>query len=378
MRIDRPSLITELMPNYSLRQVDHVAVAAEPPQAYAVARNVEMYRVPFVRRLFWLRTLPERIAHWLRGKSQELNRSSRIDDITGAGSGFLLLGERPDREVVVGSVGKFWQPTIEFVPVTPAEFRTFERPGYGKLAWCIRVDPRIGGGSWITIELRVGATDVMSLSRFRRYWWLIGRFSHAIRHGVLRLLVQELGAVPADASRELAGDVLLPGVRFQKTHATTIEAPDDHVWPWLMQMGAGRAGWYSFDFLDNGRMPSADHIIPELQSLSVGDILPALPRRTDGFAVVSLDAPRSLVLGDPALVPGGLRPKSAPPWKTSWAFVLEPIGGDATRLTVRVRADYAPGLKMAVLRPAIALAHEVMERRQLHNLRLRAEAMGAT
>jgi len=93
---------------------------------------------------------------------------------------------------------------------------------------------------------------------------------------------------------------------------------------------------------------------------------------------VSLDAPRSLVLGDPALVPGGLRPKSAPPWKTSWAFVLEPIGGDATRLTVRVRADYAPGLKMAVLRPAIALAHEVMERRQLHNLRLRAEAMGAT
>jgi hypothetical protein len=370
-------LIADVMPRYSLRQVDRVAVAAEPSHAYAVARNVDMYRIPFVRWLFQLRTLPERIAAWVRGKPYNPNLSSRIEDIARAGSGFLVLREEPGREVVIGSVGKFWQLAIEFAPVTPDTFTAFERPGYGKLAWCIRVDPRVGGGSWLTVELRVGATDAASLARFKRYWWLIGRFSHAIRHGVMRMLVKELGAAPADATRLLPGDALLPRSLFQRTHATTIDAPVEHVWPWLVQMGARRAGWYSFDLLDNGRVPSADYIIPELQSLSVGDIIPALPKSPDGFAVLSLDAPRSLVLGDPSLLPGGRRPKAAPPWKTTWAFVLEPIGGVATRLTVRVRAEYAPSLKMAVVLPVMRLAHEVMERRQLHNLRRRAQAMEA-
>ena len=104
------------------------------------------------------------------------------------------------------------------------------------------------------------------------------------------MLVEELGDVPADSTRPLPGDKLLPNARVHKTHATTIEAAVDHVWPWLLQMGARRAGWYSFDFLDNGGVPSADHIIPELQSLSVGDIIPALPKSSGGFAVLSLDA----------------------------------------------------------------------------------------
>lgn len=378
MGTNAASLIADVMPRYSLRQVDRVAVAAEPAHAYAVARNVDMYRLPFVRRLFQLRILPEQVAARVRGRPYEPNLSSRIEDIARAGSGFLVLREEPGREVVVGSIGKFWQPRIEFAHVAPDEFPAFAPPGYGKLAWCIRVDPRVGGGSWLTVELRVGATDAASLARFKRYWWLIGRFSHAIRHGVLRMLVAELGAAPADESCPLPGDEMLPHSRFQKTHATTIEAPVEHVWPWLVQMGARRAGWYSFDLLDNGGVPSADHIIPELQSLSVGDIIPALPKSPDGFAVLSLDAPKSLIIGDPSLLPGGTRPKAAPPWKTTWAFVLEPIGSDATRLTVRVRAEYAPDLKMAIVLPVMSLAHEVMERRQLHNLRCRAEALQAT
>ena len=373
-----PSLIAEVMPNYSLRQVDRVAVSAEPSRTYSVARQVEMYRLPFVRGLFQLRLVPERLAAWIRGRAIEPDLSSRIDDIAHPGSGFLVLAEAQGREVVVGSVGKFWKPRIEFAPVTAEQFKVFDWPGYGKLAWCIRVDPRIGGGSWVTIELRVDATDAASLARFKRYWWVIGRFSHTIRRGVLRLLVRELGAVRPDASRSFPGDEVLARCRFQKTHAITIEAPVDRVWPWLVQMGASRAGWYSFDLFDNGGVPSADRIIPELQSLEVGDVLPALPKSPEGFAVVSLDAPRSLVLGTPSLAAGGVRSGAEPPWKTSWAFILEPIGGDATRLTVRVRAEYAPDLKMALLRPALGIAHEIMERRQLHNLRWRAEARAAT
>jgi hypothetical protein len=351
-----------------------VAVAADAPRAYAVARSIDMFRIGFVRRLFALRTMPDRISSLRHGEPCRASRSSTIDDIARAGTGFMVLGELPGREVVVGAIGKFWQPAIDFARVAPHEFISFDQPGYGKLAWCIRVDPRPHGGSFVSVEVRVSATDPASWSRFERSWSLIGPFSHAIRRSVLRLLVRELGRAPRDTERPLPGDELLEGARFQKTHATTIEAPVSRVWPWLVQMGARRAGWYSFDRLDNAGEPSADRIIAELQSLSVGDIIPALPKSPEGFAVLQLDEERALVLGDPSLLPGGERPKGAPPWKTTWAFVLEPIGHTASRLVVRVRAAYVPDLKMAVARPALTLAHEIMERRQLHNLRRRAEA----
>jgi hypothetical protein len=363
------------MPAFSLRQVDRVAVTASPAHAYAAARTLDMSQVGFVHLLFQLRVLPDRIAARIRGQSYLPLLSSGIDDITRPGSGFLVLGEEPGREVVVGAVGKFWQPAIEYASVTPAGFLAFDRPGFGKLAWCIRVDPREGGGSWVGFELRVGATDAASLARFQHYWWIIGRFSHAIRRSFLGRLVEELGPAGSDERRRIEGDDLLVA-RFQKTHGITIEAPVDKVWPWLVQIGARRAGWYSFDLLDNGGTHSADCILPDLQTLSVGDIIPALPKSPNGFAVLRLEPERVLVLGDPSLLPGGARP-GGPPWRTTWAFVLEPIGATATRLTVRVRVDYLPGWKMTCVRLVMALAHEVMERRQLYNLRRRAETLVA-
>src|SRR5436189_4028661 len=99
-------------------------------------------------------------------------------------------------------------------------------------------------------------------------------------------------------------------------------------------MGAGhRAGWYSYDMLDNDRQPSAMTIIPELQSLAVGMVFPALPDRTDGFTLLAFEPPHYLVLG----------------WKgpdrrvlVTWAFVLEHQRNGATRLIVRARGgpDY--------------------------------------
>jgi hypothetical protein len=369
-----PSLIASFMPAFSIRQADRVAVAASPDHAYAAARTLDMSQVAFVRWLFQLRILPDRIAAAFRGRSYPALRASGIDDITRAGSGFLLLGEEPGREVVVGAVGKFWQPAIEYAAVTPAGFTAFDRPGFGKLAWCIRVDPREGGGSWVGFELRVGATDPASLARFKRYWWIIGRFSHAIRRSFLGKLVAELGPAGSDERRSLPGDEILAASRVQKTHGVTIEAPVASVWPWLVQIGARRAGWYSYDLLDNGGTHSAERIVPELQHLYVGKMIPALPTSPDGFAVLRLEPERALVLGDPGLLPGAAR-SGGPPWQTTWAFVLAPIGETATRLTVRARADFPPAWTMAVVRPLLGLAHEVMERRQLHNLRRRAEAM---
>src|SRR5689334_5036036 len=91
----------------------------------------------------------------------------------------------------------------------------------------------------------------------------------------------------------LPGDDLLPAARAQVTHHIDIQAAPDRVWPWLVQMGRGRAGWYSWDRLDNGGVPSADRIIPALQTLAVGDILPIKPNSPDGMAVLVLDPPRA-------------------------------------------------------------------------------------
>ncbi|MFO0750545.1 MAG: SRPBCC family protein [Myxococcota bacterium] len=368
------TLIERFMPSCSLRQVDRLAVRADPVRAWQVVRAVDLAELAFARWLFMLRVLPDRALARLRSSEPPPPLRSRIDDIAGPGSGFLRLAEEPGREVVVGSVGHFWQPSIPFAAVTADTFAAFAEPGWGKLAWSLRVDPRTGGGAWVSFDLRVDATDAKAWRRFGRYWRLIGPFSHAIRRALLKRFAGELGLAAPDAERVLPGDNLLPSTRFDRTHAITIEAPPAEVWPWLVQMGCHRAGWYSWDLLDNGGVPSADRIVPGLQSLAVGDLIPANPERPGDFAVLRLEPERALVLGSPALLPGAPLPTGAPPWRSTWTFALEPIGDDATRLFVRVRADYVRGFKMALAKPFMATLHEVMERRQIANLRRRIEA----
>src|SRR4029453_2030259 len=94
-------------------------------------------------------------------------------------------------------------------------------------------------------------------------------------------------------------------------------------------MGATRGGWYSYDFLDNGGKGSADCVIPQFQTISVGTLFPALPGATDGFFVLAFQPARYLILG--ALPRGGVH-------VATWAFVLEELGPEQTRLIVRVRA----------------------------------------
>lgn len=173
--------------------------------------------------------------------------------------------------------------------------------------------------------------------------------------------------------RAVSGDDLLPNARVQVTHQIDIDARPEDVWPWLVQMGRRRGGWYSWDRLDNGGVPSADEIIPALQQLAVGDILPVKQSGPDGFAVLVLDAPRALVLGDPSLLPGRPTPRKGIP-RGTWAFSLEPIGDTATHLVVRVRIDYEPSFVAALLRPMVMALHEIMERKQLGTLKERAEA----
>ncbi|MGE6759829.1 hypothetical protein ACQKGO_17565 [Corallococcus interemptor] len=186
------TLIHQFMPDCDLREVDGVATTASPERTWAAVRAMDLNDVPFIRWLFALRLLPERVLARLRGTSVRRPPRMRIEDIVAPGNGFLLLAEEPGRELVIGAIGRFWRPRIDFVGVTPGDFTSFSNPGFGKLTWNLRVDPRDGGGARLGVELRVTATDAASWKRFRRYWWLIGRFSRAIRRSELHRLRRQL------------------------------------------------------------------------------------------------------------------------------------------------------------------------------------------
>ena len=177
-------------------------------------------------------------------------------------------------------------------------------------------------------------------------------------------------ATHLERTGRLPGDSLIPQPIASITHATTIRRPPRDVWPWLVQMGAGtRAGWYSYDFIDNGRRPSADRIVPELQTIAVGTLVPAVPGAMDGFHVLEFETARSLVLGwRPA-------PRCAP--IMTWAFVLEARPDGQTRLIVRARGGRGYpfyGLPPWLGMPIIRFGHSIMERKQLLGIAWRAES----
>jgi hypothetical protein len=200
---------------------------------------------------------------------------------------------------------------------------------------------------------------------------------------VLRPRLLSWGASDDEVRRELPGDDLVEGASGRSTMAVTIDAPPDVVWPWLAQMGCQRAGWYSWDRLDNGGEPSEERIVPELQSVEAGDRLPAVPDGHIWFDVAEAEPDRSLVLRSSIdLVkmrnfdPAGSATRAFS--DGTWAFVLEPLEGARTRLIVRSQGTGRP---RAIARGSSLLfwepAHWVMQTRQFHNLKRRAERAAA-
>lgn len=193
-----------------------------------------------------------------------------------------------------------------------------------------------------------------------------------------------IAASPWERQRAFPGDAFVDESLATWTHGVTIDAPQRDVWPWLLQMGAGRAGWYSWDFVDNGGRHSAEAIVPGLQRIGLGDVLPAGPGVTSAFQVVRLEPERDLVLGVPF---DGGGPSA------TWEFLLDPAPGGRTRLLVRTRvgprgwmAPLAPATPSALRvsrvlarlprGPILAVAragHRVMQARQLRSIRRRAE-----
>ena len=166
------------------------------------------------------------------------------------------------------------------------------------------------------------------------------------------------GATDAEASRVLAGDELVPDAAGS-TRAVTIDAPATDVFPWIVQIGFGRAGWYSYDWIDNDGRPSADRIDPDLAGLAVGDVIPMTP--TTGFVVRSIDRDRHILV-------------SQAEDGTSWAVIVEDRTDGASRLISRFRPEPARGVGARLWMLLADPGAFVMERRMLLGVKIRAEA----
>ncbi|MCW2573341.1 MAG: hypothetical protein JWO88_3399 [Frankiales bacterium] len=173
------------------------------------------------------------------------------------------------------------------------------------------------------------------------------------------------GATSEERVASMAGDDLLTRARYRSTRAIEINAAPDAVWPWLVQVGCLRAGWYSNDLLDNLARPSAITIRPDLQNLAVGQWVPMAPSPPNYRTALKVD---SFAVNEWLL---WTKPDS------TWSWQLTPTPRGGTRLVTRIRAVYdwrhpATALFGVVL---MELGDFAMLRRMLRGIKARAEAL---
>ncbi|HET7243846.1 MAG TPA: hypothetical protein VFJ07_03355 [Streptosporangiaceae bacterium] len=188
------------------------------------------------------------------------------------------------------------------------------------------------------------------------------------------------GATHDETSGAYPGDELIPDPAHSSTMAATLPAPPERVWPWLVQMGYDRAGWYSWDRLDHGGKPSADRIVPEWQNLHEGQRLNSMAHGRDQMTVAVLEPNRTLVLRSTYQVPSfrTVDPRSGPLppayMDSIWGFHLRPAPGGATRLVIRKRGRGPRAVTWAISLLWDPL-HCIMQTRQFHNLHTRVGAL---
>lgn len=362
--------IQNFLPNPRHTETHRIFVNAAPTEAWRAARHFDGAKIPWVRLIFDLRDIPDLI----RGrKPNSEDRRLGVDQVAESGKGFMILYEQPGKEVVIGAVGQFWHVSIPFAPVHSDAFKQFSEPGWGKLAWAISVEP-YREGSTICFELRTTATDEASWTKFDQYYLLIGSASHLIRSSVMAHLQSELGKMkfPDDESIPFHGNELIPDAKHQITFHKIIEAPLSLVWRYLMQLGCDRAGWYSIDALDHDGKPGTDHLVDEWMTRQVGDLLPATPAKNSFYTVCDLEKEKYFVIGGETDRLGG-------PFKMTWAFILEPVGDDATHLITNARMAASPKwaewLMGNVIYPPL---HGLMSSVQLRNIKRLAEREART
>jgi len=169
------------------------------------------------------------------------------------------------------------------------------------------------------------------------------------------------GATDEEVARAMSGDDVVKQPTFNATRAVTIQARPEEIWPWLVQIGVGRAGWYSYDWLDNLGRHSAERIIPEFQHLAVGDVMPMSPDGKHGNVVKAFEPNRWMLWGDHA-------------GQATWYWGLYPVDERQTRLITRVRMCYRWTSPLALFNPLVEFTDIAMMRKCLLGIKRRAEA----
>ena len=162
-------LIDQFMPRWDVTIAAHTIVRRDPATTFRAAVDLDFMSVhtPLLDLAMWARGVPARIT----GRAAE--PPPRL--VLGKGDplpGWLVLGERADRELVFGAVGKFWQPSIEWRDLSTGAFTAFDEPGWGKIAANFSVMPYGAGSTLLTYECRTVTTDDVSRGKFMRYWQL--------------------------------------------------------------------------------------------------------------------------------------------------------------------------------------------------------------
>ena len=199
----------------------------------------------------------------------------------------------------------------------------------------------------------------------------------AVAEAVLIHLGQTYGSTRRERALRLTGDQIVPPPQVVTNHALTINAPTDCVWPWLVQMGWHRAGWYTARWVDKLlfplNWPSANRVIPELQNIELGDFIPdGAPATKCGLIVEQLEPGRAMALHSTSHLPLSWRNWASLDW--SWAFVLFPIDdGARTRFLFRSRWVTHPWWVTLFGWLAIVPADLLMSHDMLNGVRQRAE-----
>jgi hypothetical protein len=184
------------------------------------------------------------------------------------------------------------------------------------------------------------------------------------------------GATDEEVREHLPGDELVAEPATQSTRGITVDARPEDVWPWIVQIGADRGGFYTYDWLENLfglGIHSADRVVPEWQQRAVGDLVYGNATGSGGWYVMDVRPNDALVLqmanlrsGRPAARDELLR------WEFLWTFAVREDRNGTTRLLVRERVGFGSKLTQLLMAPT-GFVSFVMTQRMLRGIKARAE-----